>query len=184
MESNMQNRGQLIFGGFLILFGVMFLISNLFDIDFGALCWPTLIIAIGVWLILRPRMVSDEIDLRMWIFGDHYRRGEWLARDQENWSFIGDINLDFSDAEFENPETMLKIYSFIADIDVTVPADLGLSVNWFGFVTDGRIHEKRLGGFASPVHYTSDGYDAAEKKLKLEIFSFVGDLKVHPLKQA
>jgi lia operon protein LiaF len=180
----MQNRGQLILGGILILFGVMFLISNFFNIDFGALCWPALIILIGVWIIVRPRMVSEETDLRMWIFGDHYRRGEWQAKDQEFWSFIGDINLDFTQAELEDPETSLKIYCFVADIDMTIPEDLGLSVSWFGFVTDGRIHEQRLGGFVSPVHFKSDGYENAEKKLNLELISFVGDLKVHPLRKA
>lgn len=177
----MQNRGQFLLGGLLILFGIMFLISNFFNIDFGALCWPSLIILVGVWLIVRPRMVSGDTDLRMWIFGDHYRHGEWQVRDQEIWSFIGDINLDFSQAEFLNPVTDLKIYTFVADIDLTVPEHIGLSVSWFGMVTDGRILEKRLGGFLSPVSYTSDGYDAAEHKINLELFSMVGDLKVHPL---
>jgi lia operon protein LiaF len=177
----MQNRGQLIVGGLLILFGVMFLVSNFFNIDFGALCWPSLIILIGVWIIIRPRMVPEDTDLRMWIFGDHYKRGEWQASDQEIWSFIGDINLDFSQAALEKPETSVKIYCFVADIDLTVPEDVGLSVSWFGFVTDGRIQDRRLGGFIQPVHFKSDGYEAAEKKLSLELISFVGDLKVHPL---
>ena len=180
----MQNRGQLILGGVLILFGVLFLISNFFNIDFGAICFPTLIILIGVWIIVRPRMVSEDTDLRMWIFGDHYRRGEWLAKDQEVWSFIGDVNLDFTEAKLEKPETTLKIYTFVADIDLTVPEDLGLSISWFGFVTDGRIHGKRLGGFVSPVHYTSEGYESASKKVNVELFSFVGDLKVHPVEKA
>ena len=180
----MQNRNQLILGGALILFGVLFLISNFFNIDFGAICWPTLIILIGVWIIVRPRMVSEDTDVRMWIFGDHYRRGEWQAQDQEIWSFIGDINLDFSEAELEKPETKLKIYTFVADIDLTVPKDLGLSISWLGFVTDGRIHGKRMGGFVSPVNYTSEGYESAAKKLDLELISFVGDLKIHPIETA
>ena len=78
----MQNRGQLILGGLLILFGALFLVSNIFNIDFGALCWPLAIILIGVWIIVRPRMVAEDTDLRMWVFGDHYRRGEWQAKDQ------------------------------------------------------------------------------------------------------
>lgn len=180
----MQNRGQLILGGALILFGVLFLISNFFNIDFGAICWPMLIILIGVWIIARPRMVSEDTDVRMWLFGDHYRRGEWQAKDQEIWSFIGDINLDFTEAELEKPETKLKIYTFVADIDLTVPDGIGLSISWFGFVTDGRIHGERMGGFVTPVHYTSEGYESSSKKLDLELISFVGDLKVHPVAQA
>jgi lia operon protein LiaF len=183
-EALMQNRGQLILGGALILFGVLFLISNFFNIDFGAICWPTLIILIGVWIIVRPRMVPEDTELRMWIFGDHYRRGEWKAGDQEIWSFIGDINLNFAEAELEKPETTLKLYTFVADIDLTVPENLGLSISWFGFVTDGRILGKRLGGFLSPVHYTSEGYESAANKLNVELISFVGDLKVHPAEQA
>ena len=175
----MQNRGQLILGGLLILFGVMFLISNFFNIDFGALCWPSLIILVGVWIIVRPRMVSEDTDLRMWVFGDHTRRGDWQAGDQEIWSFIGDINLDFTEAELKTDEISLKIYCFVADIDLTLPEDLGLSISWFGFVTDGRIGDKRLGGFVSPVRYQSENYESASKKLNLEMVSFVGDLKVH-----
>jgi lia operon protein LiaF len=180
----MQNRGQLILGGLLILFGILFLISNFFNIDFGAICWPTLIILVGVWIIVRPRMVSEETDLRMWVFGNHYQRGEWSPKDQEIWSFIGDINLDFSQADLDKPETTLKIYCFVADIDLTLPKDIGLSVSWVGFVTDGRIYAERLGGFASPVHYMSEGYEAAEKKLNVDILSFVGDFKVHSIEAA
>jgi lia operon protein LiaF len=177
----MQNRGQLILGGALILFGALFLISNFFNIDFGALCWPLVIIIVGVWIIVRPRMVPKETDLRMWIFGDHYRRGEWQARDQEIWSFIGDINLDFNEAQFEKSEIEVKMYCFVADVDLTVPEDLGVSISWFGFVTDGRIHDRRMGGFLTPVHYTSEGYESASRKVAIEVISFVGDVKVHPL---
>lgn len=180
----MQNRTQLIMGGALILFGVLFLISNFFNIDFGAICWPTLIILVGVWIIVRPRMVPEDTDVRMWIFGDHDRHGEWQAQDQEIWSFIGDINLDFTAAELKKPETKLKIFTFVADIDLTVPKDLGLSISWVGFVTDGRIQGKRMGGFVTPVNYISEGYETAAKKLDLELISFVGDLKVHPVETA
>jgi lia operon protein LiaF len=120
----------------------------------------------------------------MWLFGDHDRHGEWQARDQEIWSFIGDIDLDFTEAELAQPITTLKIYSFVADIDVTIPEDVGFSISWFGFVTDVRIHGKRMGGFITPVNYQTEGYESAAKKIELEMISFVGDLKVHPGHQA
>ncbi|TFH37055.1 MAG: hypothetical protein E4G99_03435 [Anaerolineales bacterium] len=180
----MQKRGQLILGGALILFGVLFLISNFFNIDFGAICWPVLIIVVGVWIIVRPRMVSEETDVHMWVFGDHNRRGEWQAKDQEIWSFIGDVNFDFTGAELGQPETHLKLYSFVADVDVTVPEDVGLSISWFGFVTEARVLGKHMGGLVTPVQYASEGYESAAKKINLEMISFVGDLKVHPGKRA
>lgn len=176
----MQTRGQMILGGVLILFGILFLLSNLFNIDFGSICWPTLFILVGVWIILRPRMISGDTDLRMWIFGDHYLRGEWEAKDQEIWSFIGDINMNFTQAQFAKPEIRIRIYTFVADIDLTVPEDLGLAISWSGFVTDGRVLGERMGGFLSPVHYESEGYASAERKVQLEILSFVGDTKVFP----
>lgn len=60
--SNPQNpnsaKNSIIGGVVLIILGVLFLLDRWFNIDFGDL-WPLILIAIGVWLIFRDRIVGQ-----------------------------------------------------------------------------------------------------------------------------
>lgn len=57
--NNSSQTGSVVWGILLIVLGVLFLLDRWFDIDFRDL-WPLMLIAIGVWLVLRDRMRGDE----------------------------------------------------------------------------------------------------------------------------
>ena len=54
----MRNTPQLILGGFLILLGLLAILSQVLKVDFGQLCWPVLLILLGLAILLRPRWLS------------------------------------------------------------------------------------------------------------------------------
>ena len=174
----MKKQTQLFLGSVLIGFGVLVLLSNIFNIDFGAICWPSVLILIGVLLILRPRLAPEGTDVRMLLFGDLRRSGVWEVKDQEIWSFVGDVDLDFSQANFPADEVNIQLFRFVGDVDIIVPEDVGISISSTGFVTEGRLEGKKRGGFLTPIRYTSENYEAAAKRFHLEMISFVADLKV------
>ncbi len=56
---NSQRSGNYIGGIILILLGVLFLVERYFDIRFRDL-WPLILIAIGVWLLLKNRLEGPK----------------------------------------------------------------------------------------------------------------------------
>ncbi len=149
----MKKQTQILLGSALIGFGVLIMMSNLFNIDVGAICWPSVLILVGVLIIVRPRIAPEGTDVRMLLFADLRRSGKWDVMDQEIWGFVGDV-------------------------DIIVPEDIGISISSMGFVTEARLDGKKRGGFMTPVRYTSDNYESAAKRIRLEMISFVADLKV------
>jgi lia operon protein LiaF len=174
----MRNRGQLFIGAVLVVFGLLSLLSTVFHIDFGALCWPVLLIAVGVWLVFRPRLGGPDSEAEVLLLGDRRRRGEWAVRNEEFWLGIGDVELDMTQATIPPGETVLRIYGFVGDVDVFVPRVVGVAVQLNGFVIDSDVLGRDYDSFLSPVSVQSENYTTAESRLRIEMISFVADLKV------
>ena len=174
----MRNRGQLIIGAVLVALGLLSLLSTVFHIDFGALCWPVLLIGIGVWLVLRPRLTSPDSASEVLLIGDRRRRGEWTVRNEEFWLGVGDVELDMTQAIIPPGETVLRVYAFVGDVDIFVPRAVGVAVQLNGFVIDSDVLGQDYDSFLTPVSVESDNFASAESRLRVEMISFVVDLKV------
>ena len=174
----MRNQGQVIFGILIILIGLMFLLGNVFDVDVGALCFPTALILLGLWLLLRPRLVGPDTRLRFRVFGPLRRGGAWQVADEEILLLLGDVKLDMTQAEIPSGETRIRVFGFIGDVRLVVPEGVGVSLSSMAFVTDARMLGQKRDGLLLPVHLTSDDYETAERKVHLETMFFVGDIRV------
>jgi len=126
----MKNRGLLIFGGVLILLGILSLIENIFHIDFGAYFFPLILIGIGVWLLVRPRL---EAPGRLRFIGDMNRSGPWEVTEEEHTVFVGDTRMDFTQATLPEGETRIVLNGFVGDIRVIVPRDMAVRLLCHGF---------------------------------------------------
>lgn len=175
----MKLRSEVLVGVLLVAIGFLALMSTLFSIDFGLICWPSFFILLGIWIIIRPRMVSEDTNFHLIFLGDLDRSGEWEVSDQEIWAFISDTNLDFSQTEIPDGETTIKMYGFVGDLDVMLPAGVGYKLNSYGFVTDARIlGEKQSGFFFQPVQEESEGYASASKKVSIDLLAFIGEVEL------
>lgn len=178
----MRNQTQLFFGLLVILIGVLFLVGNLFDISIGAFCWPIGLILVGLWLIMRPRMAGPNTGTNFLFLGDAERSGQWTVTDEEFYTFIGDMDMDFTKADIPVGETQLRFYGFINDIDVFVPADVGVAVQSSAFVTSFKaVGEGDEDSFLMPLNWQSDNYKLAERKIRLEAGHFIADIKVRQI---
>lgn len=177
----MRNQGQIFIGALLILLGVLFLISNVFNVDIGLFCWPLALILLGVWLLLRPQMVSPDTTITQKLFGEIERSGTWEVMDEEIWAFIADLDLDMTKAEIPVGETQIRCLGFIGDITLFVPEDVGVRVSSTAFVSEVAIPEHKQESFLSPVHLQSNNYKTAERKIYLEVTCFIADVKVRQL---
>jgi len=177
----MSNRGQLVFGAILVALGIVSLLSTVFQINFGALCWPLLLIGVGVWLVLRPRLSNGEMASEVLLLGDRRQRGNWVVHNEEFWLGIGDVELDMTEAVVPPGETLIRLNGFVCDVDVFVPQDVGIAIQVNGFVIDSDLFGRDYDQILTPVTVSSENYGSAECRVRIEMNAFVADLKVKQL---
>ena len=112
------------------------------------------------------------------VLGEINRRGPWRVVDEEFWAFISDMKLDMIEADFPYGMTKLRIISFVGDIKITIPADVGVSVTSTAFVSDVKLPDYKETSIFAPVEWRTDNYKLAESKIEIEATCFVGDIKV------
>lgn len=177
----MNKRIKLFFGGGLVLIGVLLIIATIFKVDTGAYCWPVLLILIGVMMIAWPRLVGSRGNLHLVLIGDVFRRGAWQPTNEEILLFVGDMKLDLKDIILPPGETIIRVYGFVADIDLFTTPEFPLKVLTNTFVTSSKVFGSKADHVLTGFEYTSSGYEAATSKLKVETYLFVCDVA---LKQA
>jgi len=169
----MRNKGQLYIGVALLGIGGLILIRNLTGIRLWPYIWPTLIIVLGAWLIIRPRTTHEGTDLTFRFIADLDRDGPWRVTDEEIWTFVGDIDLDMGQATLPPGETRLRIFSFVGDVKLRVPQNVGVAVSTTAFFTEAKVLGEPYQGFLAPVIVSSPNYETAEQKVFLELTCFV-----------
>lgn len=174
----MRNSGMLVLGSLLILFGALALLSQLLGVNFWTFCWPVGLILLGVFLLLRPRLIPAGTILDMRLLGDLRRRGVWTVQDEEFWTLIGDTRLDMTEADIPPGETKLRVYGFVGETRLYLPPDVGFSVYSTAFLSETKILGQKQDTFLLPFEYASPGYESAERKVRLESWFFVADIKV------
>jgi predicted membrane protein len=177
----MQNRGQVLVGSSLILFGGGLLLASLLHINFWAICFPmTLIVAGMFFLIARPPMwEATTTSSNSQFVGDIVRSGEWSVTNEEFRLFVGDVRLDMTRAQFPLGETVIRLNGFVYDADVTVPDNVGVAISANGFVVDTKLGAQHSENFLSGVQLATANYATAERKLRVVMNSFVGDIRVN-----
>ena len=177
----MRNNVQLVFGGIILLIGIMIILGVLFDFNLWAVCFPIGLILIGVWILVRPRFLPEDSGLNIRIFGDVRKKGSWPVTDQENWIFIGDIRYDMTSAQIPDGVSNIRVIAFIGDIRLKVPADVGIKLSSMAFLNETRIEGKKRDNFLVPVDYQSESYDTAIRKISLETICFIGDIRLEQI---
>jgi lia operon protein LiaF len=181
LGGKMRSRGQLVFGAILVALGILSLISAVFHIDFGVLCWPLLLIGVGVWLVFRPRLSSQGLASEVLLLGERRRRGSWTVTNEEFWLGVGDVELDMTGAVIPPGETLIRFNSFVSDVEVFIPRAVGVAIHVNGFVIDSYLLGQDFDAFLTPVVVNSDNLATAECRVRIEMNSFVANLKVKQL---
>lgn len=175
----MRNQGQFTLGVIVVAVGVILLLANLFNIDLGVICWPMAFILLGLFFILRPRMIDPETAVTQKFLGEVKRTGDWTVTDEEMWYLIADVDLDMTSANIPFGETRIRTLGFVSDIDLRVPKDVGIAITSTAFVNDIKFLGHKQETFLAPAHQETENYQAADRKIRFETTCFVGDITVH-----
>ena len=175
----MQNRNQMLVGSFFILCGGAWFVASLLHISFWAICFPMGLILLGVlFLVARPPLFGPTSESGAHFVGDIIRSGEWSVKNEEFWMFVGDVRLDMVHAQFPAGETTIYLNAFVADIDVSVPSNVAVSLSSTSFVAEAELNGQHVERFLSGVQMSTPDYATAERKLRIVTTCFVGDVNV------
>lgn len=174
----MDHRGSLLVGGVLIIVGLLALLGAIFHINFWELCWPAGLITLGLILLTRPRWILPGVGLRFLPVGDITRDGQWPVQSEEFSTFVSDIELDFSETQIPDGETVYRIDGFVIGCKVTLPENVAISIQSSAFTTDAHVLNEKSDAFMTTYKKSSPDYESANTKIKLIFNAFVVDLSV------
>ena len=170
--------------------------------------WPLFIVLIGVSLVLRrsdsrwkdwdrtsdnqtpptqsarpwePNMKQNSGDRisESTVFGDmnlHVTSKNFQGGDVS--AVFGDVDVDMADAELPPGEHTLKVHTVFGSTRLYVPRNIGVIAVADSTFGDVRIFDQVRDGIFQKAEFKSEGYDTAEKRLRIEIAQIFGDVKV------
>ncbi len=174
-------RWQITIGLILILLGLFSLVNQLLpNVRLGRYVGPLILIGLGLLLILRPRMAGKRVKVRIPVLGDIHDLGVWEVTRHEYWWIVGTNRLDFSEALFPEGDGVVRIIGLVNDIKIILPDDVGLSVVSYALVSDYSGLFGKQEQFFTPLEDQTVNYSTADKRVQVESFALVSDIKVRP----
>jgi lia operon protein LiaF len=137
-----------------------------------------MLIGIGIFLLLRPKITGSDIDVQIPVLGDQQKTGTWTVQDHEIWWFVGSNRFNFTDAVFPEENTKININGFVVDIKVILPKHVGLEINANSFVSELKAPDQKEEKFLSSIIYRSPNYDQAESRVTIQTSAFVSEINV------
>ena len=177
----MRNQGMALIGALLMIAGSLLLLGNLFHFDLWAMCFPLGLIALGVFVLVRPRMVAPDTRSHLAFIDELERSGPWTLTHEEHWAFVLDGTFDLTRADIPPGETLVRAVGFVNDVEIIAPADVGVALDLASFVTSLKVDGVEEDSFLAPVHWRSDGYKGLERRVRFELTQFVGDVRVRAI---
>ncbi len=194
-------------GIILILLGVLFLLQNLHYLDIGNMLfkyWPVILILFGSKMILDRRSLRNpgeaqftSSDRATGSSGDHATSAETgpdtsysnvlgdIRRNFDNRTIgqyhssnvFGDINLDFSRADFQDP-AYLKVKGVFGDMILYLPVNLYLEVQANYVAGSSQIMEQQESGILKNVSYQTPGTKGKKPRVRIEVSQVFGDIRI------
>jgi len=177
------------FGILLIVIGFLALLDSLEVIRFwptlGKL-WPLILVALGIWLLFRrsyffsgEKVYVKEGKKYSKAFGD-------LKIDAANMDphgldaemGFGDIELNLTKASFSDRENIINLGLGFGDIKVWVPSEVKVSATGTCGAGDVDLLGKHADGIGNRVDYEDEGYETAQRKLKIIAKLGFGDIRI------
>lgn len=105
--------------------------------------------------------------------------GGWAVEEDAVIStVVGDIALDLRDAELPEGETELALFCWLGTIQVRVPREFGVDVTAQSIVGSVDVLGRREEGVVRDIHARSAHYEEAERRVRMRLSTFVGELMV------
>ncbi|CAG7648982.1 cell wall-active antibiotics response protein LiaF [Paenibacillus allorhizosphaerae] len=139
-----------------------------------------ILISLGIFYNKSRKMHRDDRHVRKQSLIESIRWGKepWILRNMSIWNVLGELQMDFTYAIPEQKETTIVLQGVIADIDLIVPEDMGLTVTASVLFGQTSIGFDKEAGVLNKMVWQSPNYWTAERQVKLEISYVVADIDI------
>lgn len=172
----MKAQGQIILGVALIVVGLLAILDRWLGISLGRVFFPLLLIALGVWVMLRPSRVAAGTRVAQQLLGDVVRR-EAVAN-EDILVLLGDVKIDWRAAEWPSTPVQVRVSGLLGDIRVRVPGDVGVYLECRSAISSLRLDDRKQDSFFALTSLRTDGYEDARRKLAIEVTHLLGDVRI------
>ncbi|WP_426451516.1 cell wall-active antibiotics response protein LiaF [Paenibacillus sp. S-38] len=170
IRSGAERKGYLLLliGGLLLLGGNLPLIA------------AVILISLGFFYNKMRKVHKDDRHVRKQSLIESIRWGRepWILRNMSIWNVLGELQMDLSYAITEQKETTIVLQGVIADIDLIVPEDMGVTVTASVLFGQTSVGYDKEAGVLNKMVWQSPNYWTAERQLKLEISYIVADIDI------
>lgn len=173
----MRKQNTAIGGIILVGLGVLLLLQVLTAFNPWRL-WPLILVAIGAWVLLQRPKVAEGAFAHEQVLGDIKREGRWDVRSESVWIGVGDVRLDFMQADVPQGETPFYVGGLVGDVRLNVPPGVGVLIEGWRGVGSVRFGGQKQDTFLTSFQYATPGYESAPRRIRLETHRLIGDVKV------
>ena len=183
------HSGRLIAGLILILFGLLYLLGNIYP-EFDAArfigkLWPIILITIGLYLVIRRTQFGQRDCFKAGASG-HSRFVGDLKLDYVNKEIgdvtaseiVGNLTVDLNGGRLKAGINNLNISMVVGDTLLVVPISFPVRLSIRTIVGNIKFDGRREEGFLPRLDHTDDSYQTAENKLHITIDGIIGDITV------
>lgn len=175
----MQNSSRTTVAIVLIGVGALFLTGNILGFNAWRMLWPAMLIGAGLWVITRQGKANPELpNADQWV-GEVRHRETGMANSKQFWLGAGDVDIDLTGATFPAGVTTYRVSGLVADVDVKVPAHVGVRASFSGVAGDLTLDKQNADIVFGTGVLDSANYASAERKLHLDASHIAGDITVH-----
>ncbi len=172
----MKAQGQVILGIVLIAVGLLAILDRWLGISLGRVFFPLLLIALGVWVMLRPSRVAAGTRVAQQLFGDVVRRD--TVADEDILVLLGDVKIDWRAADWPSTPVQVRVSGLLGDVRVKVPEDVGVALDCRLAIGSLRLDDRKQDAFFAQTQLRTDGYEDARWKLAIEVTHLLGDVRI------
>lgn len=139
-----------------------------------------ILISLGLFYRKTRKMHREAAHLqkKSLIESIRWGRDPWVLRSMSIWNVLGEMEMDLTYAIPEQKETTIVLQGVIADVDLIVPEDMGLSVTASVIFGQTNVGLDKEAGLLNKMIYQSPNYWTADRQLKLEISYVVADIDI------
>jgi predicted membrane protein len=191
LEDNMRKRNlwTTVFAAILILVGLLALLDSLRVIGFWSALgklWPLILIGLGIWLLLRRRHEFWDENVKVKDGRSHSKAFGDLKIDAEGKDphgidaemGFGDLELNLTKSNFSDRENIVRLALGFGDMRIWIPAEPKVKITASSGVGDIDLLGKTIDGFGKSLEHVDEGYESAQRKLRIFAKVGFGDIKV------
>lgn len=176
--------GQFISALIVIAIGVIFLGRNLglFEVDislFFQLLWPVVLIIIGISLLRGKRQTSGKGGRFAFMGGANVGGPEpWKLEGGSYFAFMGGIEMDLTQAEIAEGETVLDLTAIMGGIEVKIPKDLPVVYEGSAILGGIVFKDQEDGGIIANRKIEHNLDQANGSKVRIQATTIMGGIEI------